>query len=38
MVNELIKAGKVTELLVPFDQIVGRYVAKDIINEETGEI
>jgi DNA-directed RNA polymerase subunit beta len=23
---------------VPFDQIVGRYVAKDIINEETGEI
>ncbi len=38
MANELIKSGQVTELLVPFDQIVGRYVAKDIINEETGEI
>jgi DNA-directed RNA polymerase subunit beta len=38
MANDLIKSGKVTELLVPFDQIVGRYVAKDIINEETGEI
>ena len=38
MANELIKSGKVTELLVPFDQIVGRYVAKDIINEKTGEI
>ncbi len=38
MANELIKSGKVTELLVPYDQIVGRYVAKDIINEETGEI
>jgi DNA-directed RNA polymerase subunit beta len=23
---------------VPFDHILGRYVAKDIINEETGEI
>ncbi len=38
MANELIKIGKVTELLLPFDQILGRYVAKDIINEETGEI
>jgi DNA-directed RNA polymerase subunit beta len=38
MANELIKTGKVTELLLPFDQILGRYVAKDIINEETGEI
>ncbi len=38
MANDLIKSGKVTELLVPFDQIVGRYVAKDIINEQTGEI
>jgi DNA-directed RNA polymerase subunit beta len=37
-VNELIKDGKVTELLVPFDQIVGRFAAKDIINEETGAI
>jgi DNA-directed RNA polymerase subunit beta len=38
MANELIKTGTVTELLLPFDQILGRYVAKDIINEETGEI
>jgi DNA-directed RNA polymerase subunit beta len=37
-VKKLIDEGKVTELLVPFDQIVGRYVAKDIINEETGAI
>ena len=32
MANDLIKSGKVTELMVPFDQIIGRYVAKDIIN------
>lgn len=38
MVKQLIDAGKVTELLLPFDQILGKYVAKDIINEETGEI
>jgi DNA-directed RNA polymerase subunit beta len=38
MVKKLEGRGRVTELLVPFDQIVGRYVAKDIINEETGEI
>jgi DNA-directed RNA polymerase subunit beta len=38
MANELIKSGSVTELLLPFDQILGRYVAKDIINEDTGEI
>ncbi|WP_108484940.1 DNA-directed RNA polymerase subunit beta [Oceaniglobus ichthyenteri] len=37
-VKKLIDEGKVTELLIPFDQIVGRYVAKDIINEETGAI
>ncbi|MAX73297.1 MAG: DNA-directed RNA polymerase subunit beta [Nioella sp.] len=37
-VKQLIDAGDVTELLLPFDQIVGRYVAKDIINEETGAI
>ncbi|MGI1662396.1 DNA-directed RNA polymerase subunit beta [Palleronia sp. KMU-117] len=37
-VKKLIDEGKVTELLVPFDNIVGRYVAKDIINEETGAI
>ena len=37
-VKKLIDDGKVTELLMPFDQIVGKYVAKDIINEETGAI
>ncbi len=37
-VKKLIDEGTVTELLVPFDQIVGRFVAKDIINEETGAI
>ncbi|WP_136686004.1 DNA-directed RNA polymerase subunit beta [Falsirhodobacter xinxiangensis] len=38
MVKKLLDEGQVTELLLPFDQIVGRYVAKDLINEETGEI
>ncbi|MFC2970569.1 DNA-directed RNA polymerase subunit beta [Acidimangrovimonas pyrenivorans] len=38
MVKKLIDEGKVTELLVPFDHIVGKFVAKDIINEETGAI
>ncbi|WP_166417992.1 DNA-directed RNA polymerase subunit beta [Cochlodiniinecator piscidefendens] len=37
-VKKLIEEGSVTELLVPFDHIVGRFVAKDIINEETGAI
>jgi DNA-directed RNA polymerase subunit beta len=37
-VKKLIDEGNVNELLVPFDNIVGRYVAKDIINEETGAI
>ncbi len=37
-VKQLIDEGNVSELLVPFDNIVGRYVAKDIINEETGAI
>ena len=38
MANQWAKDGKITELLVPFDQILGKYVAKDIINEDTGEI
>jgi DNA-directed RNA polymerase subunit beta len=37
-VKALIDEGNVNELLVPFDNIVGRYVARDIINEETGAI
>ena len=38
MVKKLIDDGSVTDLLVPFDHIVGRYVAQDLINEETGAI
>ncbi len=37
-VKKMIDEGTITQLLVPFDQIVGKYVAKDIINEETGAI
>ena len=37
-VKKIIDEGKITDLLVPFDQILGRFVAKDIINEETGAI
>jgi DNA-directed RNA polymerase subunit beta len=37
-VKKLIEEGKVSELLVPFTHIVGKYVAKDIINEENGAI
>ncbi|WP_273508168.1 DNA-directed RNA polymerase subunit beta, partial [Planktotalea frisia] len=37
-VKKLIDAGDVTELLIPYDAIVGKFIAKDIINEETGAI
>jgi len=37
-VKALIDAGDVTELLVPYDQIVGKFAANDIINEETGAV
>ncbi|MGR3571142.1 MAG: DNA-directed RNA polymerase subunit beta, partial [Brevirhabdus sp.] len=37
-VKQLIEAGEVNEVLVPFDHIIGKFVAKDIINEETGAI
>ena len=37
-VKKLMESGEVTDLLVPFDAIVGRYVSKDIINEENGAI
>ena len=37
-VKQLKDAGEITDLLVPFDNIVGKYVAKDIINEENGAI
>ncbi|MFG6637909.1 DNA-directed RNA polymerase subunit beta [Sulfitobacter sp. 1A12126] len=37
-VKKLLDEGKVKELLLPFDHIVGKFVARDIINEETGAI
>ncbi|MEP2204819.1 MAG: DNA-directed RNA polymerase subunit beta, partial [Tateyamaria sp.] len=37
-VKKLIDEGKVNDLLVPFEHIVGKFVAKDIINEENGAI
>ncbi|MEL7178149.1 MAG: DNA-directed RNA polymerase subunit beta, partial [Pseudomonadota bacterium] len=37
-VKKLIDEGKVTDLLVPMSHIEGKFVAKDIINEETGAI
>ncbi|PJI85400.1 DNA-directed RNA polymerase subunit beta [Yoonia maricola] len=37
-VKKLIDAGEVTELLVPYENIVGKFVSEDIINEETGAI
>ncbi|MAM60037.1 DNA-directed RNA polymerase subunit beta [Maritimibacter sp. UBA3975] len=37
-VKKLIDAGNVQNILVPFEAITGRYVSKDIINEETGAI
>ncbi|MCT4609350.1 MAG: DNA-directed RNA polymerase subunit beta [Pelagimonas sp.] len=37
-VKKLIDEGKVQNLLVPFEHIVGKFVAKDIINEDTGAI
>ncbi len=37
-VKKIIDEGKITDLLLPFEQIVGKFVAKDIINEETGAI
>jgi len=37
-VKKILDEGKITDLLVPFDQIVGRFVSKDIIDEDTGAI
>ncbi len=37
-VKKIIDEGKITQLLIPFDQIVGKFAAKDIIDEETGAI
>ena len=37
-VKMLVDDGKVTDLLVPFDHIIGKFAAKDIIDEKTGAI
>jgi DNA-directed RNA polymerase subunit beta len=37
-VKRLIDEGKVSEILLPFEQIIGRYSAKDIIDESNGAI
>ncbi len=37
-VKKLKDDAKVTEILVPFEALAGRFVSKDLINEETGEI
>ncbi|NNU79771.1 DNA-directed RNA polymerase subunit beta [Halovulum dunhuangense] len=37
-VKEILDKGEVPEILVPFSALVGRFVAEDIIDEETGEI
>ena len=37
-VKKLIDAGEVTDLLVPYENIQGKFVSEDIINEETGAI
>ncbi len=37
-VKKLIDEGKVSDLLVPFDQIAGKFAARDIIDEKTGAI
>ncbi len=37
-VKKLKDDGKVTELVVPFDTIVGKFVSRDMVNEETGAI
>ncbi|OUS37664.1 DNA-directed RNA polymerase subunit beta [Rhodobacterales bacterium 56_14_T64] len=36
--KKLVDEGDISDLLVPFDLIIGKFVAKDIINEENGAI
>ena len=38
MAKKLIDDGKVRDLIVPFASILGKFAARDIINEETGAI
>ena len=37
-VKKIKDEGKVTELLQPFETIVGKFVSRDMINEENGAI
>ena len=37
-VKAMLKKGDFAEIIVPFEEIIGKFVARDIINEETGEI
>ncbi|AML50607.1 MULTISPECIES: DNA-directed RNA polymerase subunit beta [Falsihalocynthiibacter] len=37
-VKKLVEDAAVTQLLLPFEQILGKFVARDMINEETGAI
>ncbi|MEL6679716.1 MAG: DNA-directed RNA polymerase subunit beta, partial [Pseudomonadota bacterium] len=37
-VKKLIDEGKVTEVLVPYDGIFGKFIAKDLVNAKTGYI
>ncbi len=37
-VKKIIDEGAIADLLVPFENIIGKFVAKDIINEENGAI
>ena len=37
-VKQIVDEGKVTELLLPYEQIAGKFIARDVINEQTGEI
>ncbi|MBC6442258.1 MAG: DNA-directed RNA polymerase subunit beta [Rhodobacteraceae bacterium] len=36
--KKLADEGKVTEMLLPYESLAGKFVAQDIINEKTGEI
>ena len=38
LVKKLLDQKKTINILVPFENLIGRYAAVDIINEETGEI
>ncbi|WP_334194969.1 DNA-directed RNA polymerase subunit beta, partial [Pararhodobacter sp.] len=38
LVKKWIDEGKITELLVPFEHILGRFAAQDVVDDETGAI